>query len=109
MKYKINKELTMDILRQMPDSKKAVLGRALYRNQILTSAYVLSSCTLTVYKEGWLVQLEGTRASFSVFAKDNDGEFEFIRKPREEKLHKLYSDWENMSESDFYSLGRLPE
>lgn len=99
-----NQSIVSDILNQMPAEKKAVLGRALDRNLILTSTRVLSSCTLTVYKEGWLVTLEGTRCSFSVFAKDNDGEYEFIRKPNESKLHKLYDDWESMDESDYYNF-----
>lgn len=96
-----NQSIVSDILNLMPDQKKAVLSKALDRNFILTSARVLSSCTLVVYKEGWLVKLDGTRCSFSVFAKDNDGEFVFTRKPNESKLHKLYEDWESMNESDY--------
>lgn len=96
-----NRSIVNDILHEMPASKKDVLKKALTRNFILTSSYVLSSCTLTVYKEGWLVKLDGTRCSFSVFAKDNDGEFEITRKPNEDKLHKLYSDWMSMNECDF--------
>lgn len=96
-----NRDIVRCILNEMPESKKTVLKRALNRNFILTSSYVLSSCTLTVYKEGWLIKLEGTRCSFSVYAKDNDGEFEIMRKPNEDKLHKLYSDWMSMNECDF--------
>ena len=98
---KFNREIVALILQEMPEAKKAVLVKALNRNEVLTSARVLSGCTLTIYKEGWLVKLDGTRCSFSVFAKDNDGEFEFIRKPNESKLHKLYDDHEIMNESDF--------
>lgn len=99
-----NREIVKQMLTEMPESKKAVLKKALERNFILTSSYVLSSCTLTVYKEGWLVKLEGTRASFSVFAKDNDGEFIFMRKPNDDKLHYLYEEWQSMNESDFYGM-----
>lgn len=99
-----NREIVKEMLEQMPAEKKAVLVKALDRNFILTSAWVLSSCTLTVYKEGWLVTLDGTRSNFSVFAKDNDGEFEFTRKPVESKLHKLYEEWQSMNESDFDNI-----
>lgn len=101
---KINQEIVAQILKEMPEEKKAVLVKALERNLYLTSSWVLSSCDLTVYKEGWLVKLTGTRCNFTVFAKDNDGEFEFIRKPAENKLHKLYSEWQGMNESDFYEF-----
>lgn len=98
---KINREIVAEMLKEMPEAKKEVLTKALTRNFILTSAYVLSSCTLVVYKEGFLVKLEGTRASFSVYAKDNDGELVFTRKPNEDKLHKLYEEWQNMNEEDY--------
>jgi len=101
---KVNREIVARILHEMPEEKKEVLKKALERNLILTSSYVLSSCTLTIYKEGWLVKLDGTRCNFSVFAKDNDGDFEFIRKPNESKLHKLYEQWQPMDERDYRNL-----
>jgi hypothetical protein len=97
----INLEIAKDILNEMPQHKKEVLKKALDRNEILTSSRVLEHGVITIYKEGWLLKLEGTRCSFSVFAKDNDGNFEFIRKPRESKLHKLYTEGLRFSESDF--------
>ena len=99
--HKINREIVAQILKEMPIEKHMVLSKALDRNEVLTSARVLAGCTLTIYKEGWLVKLDGTRCSFTVFAKDNDGEFEFIRKPNENKLHKLYEEWPNMNEMDY--------
>lgn len=98
-----NREIVNDILKNMTQEKKAVLTKALERNFILTSSYVLSSCTLTVYKEGWLVKLEGTRSNFSVFAiwDDFNGEFITIRKPNESKLNKLYDEWQTMNEDDY--------
>ena len=101
---KYNREIVAEMLEQMPEEKKIVLGKALYRNFLLTSAKVMSSCTLTVYKEGWLVRLDGTRCSFTVFAKDNDGEYVFMRKPAEKKLHKLYEEWQPMMEGDFDNI-----
>lgn len=86
----INEEITMDIINQMPDNKKQALKNALIRNSLLTSYYGLSLGYITVYKEGWLVQFDGCRCSFSVWAGDNDGEYTFGRKPVESKLHKLY-------------------
>ena len=99
--YKINESMVARILEEMPENKKEVLGKALQRNMYLTSVAILNSCTLTVYIEGWYVELEGTRCRFAVFAKDNDGELEFIRKPAESKLHKLYKDWGPMDIDDF--------
>ena len=104
-----NRWIVSRMLEEMPDSKKATLHKMLLRNCYLTSAYVLSSCTLTVYKEGWYIKLEGTRCSFTVYAKDNDGSFEFIRKPVESKLTKLYSDWCCMNVSDFDFLAKWIE
>lgn len=85
-----NKELIKSMLKEMPQSKKEQLNKALDRNLYLTSSRTLSYCELTVCKEGWLVKLEGTRCSFTVWAYDRDGQFEFGRKPNEDKLHKLY-------------------
>ena len=99
--YKVNQEIITRMLNEMPNEKREVLKKALTRNLYLTSAYVLSSATLTVYKEGWLLRLEGTRANFTLFVKDNDGDFEYIRKPNENKLHKLYEQWVGMNECDF--------
>lgn len=104
MNTRVNKEIVARILNEMPESKKEVLRRALERNSILTSAAVLSSCTLTIYKEGWLVKLDGTRCSFSVYAEDDDGEFVFKRKPNENKLHKLYEQWIPMNECDYDNI-----
>ena len=102
--YKVNQELVKQMLHDMPESKKATLRKALERNLILTSSYVLSGCTLTIYKEGFLVQLDGTRCSFSVYAKDDDGDLVFMRKPNESTLHKLYSQWQPMDESDYRNI-----
>ena len=101
MKSTINYEIAKEMLQKMPEEKKVALEKALDRNYILTSSRVLSFGEMTVYKEGWLLELEGTRCKFSVFAKDNDGEFEFIRKPVEKKLHKLYTENLRFNESDF--------
>ena len=102
--YKCNRELVAEMIETMPEEKKVVLGKALYRNFLLTSSKTLSSCTLTIYKEGFLVKLEGTRCNFTVYANDNDGELEFTRKPAESKLHKLYEQWQYMSEADFDNI-----
>ena len=96
-----NKELVFDMLANMPEQKKNVLHNALQRNYSLTSVWTLSFCKLTVYKEGFLVKLEGTRSQFSVYAKDNDGELEFMRKPAESKLNVLYAESTQLDESDF--------
>lgn len=85
-----NRELANRILEEMPEEKKQLLEKALDRNEILTSSRSLGNGCMSVYKEGWYIKLEGTRCSFSVFAKDVDGEFEFIRKPNADKLHKIY-------------------
>lgn len=85
-------DFTMYMLSEMPESKKETLRKACERNDYLTSFYGLSSNqVIHVYKEGWYLQLDGTRCSFKVWAYDNDGEFVFARKPKESKLHKLYS------------------
>lgn len=101
MMDKNNMELVMDILHNLPNTKKEVLGKALTRNCILTSVYVLSSCTLYVYKEGFYVELEGTRAAFRIWVADNDGELVYGRKPAEKTLHHLYNEWCSLAESDF--------
>lgn len=98
---RINREIVAEIIAKMPETKRQTLSKALDRNEILTSSRVLSGCTLTIYKEGFLVELEGTRCGFTVYANDNDGELEITRKPNENKLHKLYSEWQNMNEDDY--------
>ena len=94
-------EMAYRMLDEMPECKAEVLCKALDRNLILTSCSVLSSGYLYTYKEGWLLKLEGTRCSFSVFAYDNDGELLFSRKPKESSLHLLYSKWLTFNECDY--------
>lgn len=80
----------------MPEEKKEVFRNACYRNLLLTSDYGLYFSQLTVYKEGFYWKADGTRSGFAVFAKDNDGELEIIRKPKEDKLHRLWGfQWMN--------------
>lgn len=103
-----NKEIVRDILTTLPVERKQTLINALRRNYMLTSTYDLSHLTLTVYVEGFYVELDGTRCGFKVFAKDNDGKLEITRKPAETRLHKLYSvyssTWEviNLDSKEFW-------
>ena len=95
------------ILDSMPDEKKKVLVNACGRNCIFTSAFILEMGTITTYKEGWYVELEGVRSGFKVWAWDNDGVFVFGRKPVKSKLHELHHASLHFSECDFdYFLGR---
>lgn len=103
--YKVNRELLFQMLKDMPEPKKEVLRKALTRNSLLTSCRTLEHCYFTVYKEGFLIELCGTRCGFAVYANDNDGNFAFMRKPNKNKLHKLYSDWGRMNESDYIECG----
>lgn len=86
----INIEIAQDIMAMLPEEKKQTLARALFRNEMLTSTWVLEHCTIVIYREGWLLDFSGTRSGFKVFAKDNDGDMEIIRKPIESKLHEIY-------------------
>lgn len=88
--YWINKEIAIDMLKKMPEKRKNTFRKALDRNMYLTSAWVLTLGRMTIYKEGYYLQLYGTRSSFSVWAYDNDGRFIFSRKPLDKKLRKLY-------------------
>lgn len=100
----INKEIAIDMLNQMPESKVEQLKKALNRNCFLTSTYILENGTMHIYKEGFYLELFGTRCKFTVWAKDNDGEFVFGRKPIEEKLHKIYDDFLKFDIDDFNSF-----
>lgn len=104
MSKKINQEMTERILQEMPPEKKRSLENALNRNLALTSSRVLSIGEITVYKEGWYLQLHGTRCQFSVYAEDNDGTLIFKRKPKESSLHKLYDQSLYFNESDFKNI-----
>lgn len=104
MPIKINQEMAKRILQGMPSEKKHSLENALNRNLALTSARVLSIGEITVYKEGWYLQLYGTRCQFSVYAEDNDGTLLFKRKPKENNLHKLYDQTLYFNENDFRNI-----
>lgn len=91
MKIKEIANMTVEmIFEAMPENKKEVFRNACIRNNILTSYYGLDFSELTVYKEGFYWSASGTRSGFAVFAKDNDGELDIIRKPKENKLHRLW-------------------
>lgn len=89
-----NREIAQEIMNMLPDQKKKVLDNACTRNLNLTSTYGLENMTMTIYIEGFNLKFDGCRSSFNVFAKDNDGELEIVRKPAESKLHKLYEEWD---------------
>ena len=94
----INKEIAREMLDRLSDQKKKALDAALRRNAILTSDYGLENATLTVYKEGFYLVLEGCRSRFAVWYFDRDGELIEGRKPNENKLHKFYSEWTKTDE-----------
>lgn len=96
---KVNIEIVKEILKTMPQTKKEQLKKALIRNFNLTSSYNLEDCTLTIYKEGFYLELNGARSSFKVFAKDDDGKLIITRKPQ--NISKLYFETKKMNESDF--------
>ena len=88
----VNKELAIDMLKSLSDSKRAALSKALDRTSALTSTYAFPFGTLRIYKEGWYLTCEGTRSDFSVWFADNDGELVEGRKPSESKLSFLYEE-----------------
>ena len=97
----ISYEFAKEILKTMPNDKKETLKKALNRNMILTSARILENGKITVYKEGWYLELNGCRCRFAVWAEDNDGELIIKRKPNENKLHRLYKDSIYLQEYDY--------
>lgn len=99
--HRVNEGLVEMMINEMPEAKKAVLRKALERNCILTSCWIMEHGDLTVYKEGFYLQLYGTRSSFAVYYKDEDGELVQMRKPAESKLTKLYTDSIHFNECDF--------
>ena len=101
-KYKCNEGLSKEMLTSLSDRKRETLEKALTRNLYLTSCYILENGELTIYKEGFYLQLYGTRASFTVWFTDNDGDLIEGRKPNENKLHKLYSDFVKCDEGDLH-------
>lgn len=89
----INQEIALDIIKSLTGKKLERLIATLDRNCALTSTWDLSHGEITIYKQGWYLELTGTRCRFSVFAFDNDGEIEIAdRKPHENKLNRLYSE-----------------
>lgn len=89
----INKALAKEMLNKMSQVKRTAYHNAVRRNLILTSSYDLEDVTMTVYKEGWYLVLEGCRSKFAIWYNDEDGELVEGRKPVERKLHKLYTDF----------------
>ncbi len=104
---RVNTELAMDMLSNLSDAKKIQLDKMLSRNAALTSSYSCSNVSMRVYKEGFYLKLSATRADFSVWFYDYDGELVEGRKPVESKLHFLYETSipvNMMSEDDWAEL-----
>lgn len=101
-----NKEIALEMLSNIPKSKKITLKKAVMRNWNFTSTYALPYGTMTVYKEGFYLQLEGTKCQFSVYAADDDGTLVVLKKkPAEKFLSRLYRDSDlKFLESDFIQL-----
>ena len=104
MTSRFNEDFTMMILNGMRKEKKKILENALARNAYFTSARILEFGKITIYKEGWYVELKGCQCGFKVFAKDNDGKFEYIRKPNESKLNKIATYNLHMNECDYDAI-----
>lgn len=99
---RINYEIAARMLNEMPKEKKDQLIKALDRNLLLTSVRTMSSGKMHVYKEGFYLELFGTRCRFAVWAKDDDGTFIYERrKPNGNRLHKLYEENLYFDSSDF--------
>lgn len=91
-------EMTVEMMVEaMPESKLQVFRNACCRSAILTSYYGLGFSTLTIYKEGYYLEMQGCRSGFAVFVKDMDGELEVTRKPKDSKLSRLWG-WSWMNE-----------
>ena len=90
--YKVNKEIAKEIIKKVieDNKRKTTLENALDRNFMLTSSYNLEDLTLEIYKQGFYLILKGARCYYKVFAKDNDGKLELVRKPK--KLDFIYSE-----------------
>ena len=95
LNYKACIPIVKEVLKLIANDtdRREKLEKQLARNGVLTSTYSLENCNIEVYKEGFYIQFEGTRCGYSVYAKDNDGTLELMRKPRKEKLHLLYECW----------------
>lgn len=104
-------DFTQMLLEAMPEENKNSLRKALQRNMHFTSAWVLEFGTLTVYKEGWYIDLRGCQSSYKVFILDNDrfdetGDvpFRVIRKPHDSKLNPLYQTSLHLDEGHFDNI-----
>ena len=102
------KDFALMLLEAMPEEKKESLRNALNRNSYFTSAWTLEHGTLTVYKEGWYIELNGCQSGFKVFILDNDRfdetgtvPFKVIRKPVDSKLNPLYRTDIHLWEADY--------
>ena len=112
MSDRFNEEFTIHLLREaLPEEKKEVLRRALWRNCHFTSAYTLEFGTLTVYKEGWYIELRGVQTGYKVFVMDNDRfdptgtvPYRVIRKPADSKLSYLYTADLHLWEGDYDNI-----
>lgn len=90
--HESNKWVLGELFSKMPISKCVSLDKTITRNFCFTSDFAPEHCRLTIYKEGWYFEADGCQCRFTVWAKDNDGEMVFGRKPAERLLHKIWSD-----------------
>lgn len=103
MSYNVdNKETVRYFLESLPTEKMEQLKDALDRNEALTSTRTLEHGDFTVYREGFYVELKGTRCGFKFFVdEDDEGNLVFTRKPNESKLHKEYKESLHFSAVDY--------
>ena len=104
-KLDVQKPIIEMIMKALPDSKKKSLYNATNRNCILTSEYLLRNGTITTYKEGWYLELEGCRSRFAVWAWDCDGVVEIGRKPIDSKINKIWGLAFDNTSLDAYPVG----
>lgn len=95
-------DFTLELLKNMPEDKRETLRAAIRRTALLTSEFNLQNTNVSIYKEGYYITAEGCKSKWSMFVRDNDGEFEYIRKPNENTLHYLYNVWFSGMTIDYY-------
>lgn len=88
--YKMSKTpaLIGEIIKWMPEKKKAVLANAAYRNNLMTSEYGLEHVQTLEHREkhGLYIEMSGCRSGFAVYITDSG---EIKRAPNTKDMTKI--------------------
>lgn len=87
---KVYKDIILDILDNMSESRKKTFRQALDRSEQIIGYRGFKKVDVIMYKQGFYITFESPATTFAVWAWDDDGDLIIDRKPNDKSLDFLH-------------------